>query len=312
MVKSKNTALAYNAHGFSEEFMPMSDYCKLYAHDELENLNSFVVKLKNIITDNFFVLLKQDICIEAQNITLLSTQGINKTLSKENNSAILSFKGNNNIQGLSYIALEMEIATQITDFLLGATQGIILERRKELESHKLTLIERSIIKQLLQIFLRSIIESFGLNYYVEDIMQSVYFYASLDNLLEKKGKIIYITLNYSWQELNSKISIILPYEAIYNLNNAIDNSPTLADAQSKALWGESLKKAIKQIELEVEGVINKKYYKTLKEISSLKVGDTLFLGSGSFLNIDLFCNHVKLAQGKACEKDGQIGVVLEE
>lgn len=312
MVKNKNTSLAYNSQGFSEEFtLPTSDYCKLYAHDELENLNSFVVNLKNIITDNFFVLLKQDICIEAHNITLLRTQDINKILAKENNSAILSFK-DNNIYGLSYIALEMKIAIQITDFLLGETQGIILDQKKELGSHKLTLIERSIIKQILQIFLRSIIESFGLNYYVEDIMQSVYFDATLDNLVEKKGKIIYITLNYRWKGLNSKISIILPYEAIYNLNNVIDNSHTLADEQSKALWRKNLKETIEQIELEVEGVINKKYYKTLKEISSLKIGDTLFLGSGSFLNIDLFCNHVKLAQGKACEKDGQIGIVLEE
>ena len=62
----------------------------------------------------------------------------------------------------------------------------------------------------------------------------------------------------------------------------------------------------------VEAVINKKRVMSLRMLGDLKIGDTIFLGSGDSVNVDLMCQKVKIASGKACKKNQELGVLIEE
>lgn len=311
MATIKNTYKTINTNNFSNKLDKVNEeYQKLSFYDELGNLSSSIEKLKSVIGDNFFSSLKQNICIQNKNINLLNPKDKEKVISNEKSFVILTFK-NKTLKSQAYIFIDSGTVMQMADFLLGDSQGIILENRREHEKQTLTLIERSIIKQILQIFVRSVIESFNINYLDQDIDQNIYFDLALENILQEKDKLIHISLDFIWQKLNSNLNIILPYEFVYNLNTIINKQNILENQENSMSWQKKLEEIIREVELQVEAVINKKYHKTLEEVSVLKVGDTLYLGNGALINLDLFCNKVKLAQGKACEKDGQIGILLE-
>lgn len=196
------------------------------------------------------------------------------------------------------------------DLLLGGKKNTVVHNVSTEPDRILTSIEQGITKQISEIILVELSNSF------DQITPTTLTFEKLENnanfitIARPGDAVIVLKLRIEIEEQHNYLDLVIPYKTIEPIKEQMQQVFLGDKFGIDQEWERMLAESIKNIELPIEAVITNKT-STVKEIANLKIGDTLTLNHPKDKDILVRSGPISLFTGKIGKVDNKVAINLK-
>lgn len=206
------------------------------------------------------------------------------------------------------VSLDNMLVYNLIDVLLGGKKNPI---PKEMEVKPYTLIEQSIIRQIVEVVIKDISESFALVHNVTFALDRLETNPNLTSIARPGDAIIGLELILDIDGREGKIEIIIPYETIDPIKKDLQQVFIGDNNKDDSNWRERMVSTIDAISLPLEAVIIDENV-LFSSISRIKIGDTITLSNNAQDEIPILCGDKKLFNATLGKKGDKVAIHITQ
>ncbi len=213
-------------------------------------------------------------------------------------------------ENFGLIILENKMIFSFVDLLLGGKKNTI--HISEQESDKvLTSIEQGIAKQVTEIVLSELSQSF------DQISPTTFNFERLESnpnfvTISRPGDaVIVLKLSIEIDEQIKTMDIMIPYKTIEPIKEQMQQVFLGDKFGNDQEWESRIISSINDVKLPIEAVITNKL-STIREISELKIGDTIVMEHSKDKDIIVRSGPIELFTGKIGKVDNKVAVNIRK
>jgi flagellar motor switch protein FliM len=277
----------------------------LQSYEKLPMLQIIFDKLVRLLSTSFRNLSAEAVGIEIKAFTSLRlSTWTNRTKSP---SAIGVFKiAEWNSPGL--ISLDNSLVYNFIDILLGGKKN---PPPKDLEVRPYTLIEQSIIRQILEVILNDLSNSFALIQKTTFSLDRIEVNPNLTSIARPGDAVIVLELMLDIDGRYGKAELVIPYETIDPIKKDLQQVFIGDNNKEDSSWRVKMHSVMESVSLPIEAVIIDETI-LFSAISKVKIGDTIILNHKAEDGIPILCGKKKIFNATLGKKDDQVAINITE
>jgi flagellar motor switch protein FliM len=300
-VKEKQIQPYLNKSKHSESGIKAVIDQSLQSYEKLPMLQIIFDKLVRLLAVSLRNLTSEAVDIE---IKTFSSLRFSTWLSKaESPSAIGVFKiieWNN----LGLLVLNNELVFNFIELLLGGKKNA---PPSEINSKSYTLIEQSIIKQIIEVIINSLSESFNLVHNSTFTLERLETNPNLTSIARPGDAVILLELAIDLDNRKGTIELVIPYETIEPIKKDLQQVFIGDNNKDDSNWRDKLANTIHGVDLQIEALIVDTNIK-FSTISQMKIGDTIMINHKTNDAIPVLCGKKKLFDATIGKKEEQVAI----
>jgi len=195
----------------------------------------------------------------------------------------------------------------LIDILFGGKKS---NRPVKIEGRPFTLIEQGLVKQLADIVLSDLSDSFStLGNDVTFKFENTESDPRFASIARTNDSCVLTKISVEIQNRKGTIEILFPYEAIEPIKALLTQVFIGEQFGTDVEWQSSVIEKVYQTELKLQAVLDSKD-RSILDISNLKVGSTIIMENAPDADIDILCNGVKITSGKLGRMGKKLAIAL--
>lgn len=278
----------------------------MQSYEKLPMLDIIFQKFIRLLSTSFRNLTSEEVNIE---ITELSSMRFSNYFATQTNPfSIVVFKAVE-WENLGLVVMENKMIIAFVDMLLGGKKNLSQQEEQLNIERPLTSIEQGIAKQLSEVILGCLSQSF------DQISPTTFSFERLEsnpnfiNLARPGDPIISLSLKIEIDNHHKRLDLVIPYKTIEPIKEMMQQVFIGDKFGNDNEWEQRLHARIDQIDLPIDAIIPGKI-SNIKEIFALKVGDTFILDHNKDEDVCLRCGPVSLFNGSIGQTDGKMAIKI--
>ena len=255
------------------------------------------LELKSLLTKNL---------IETK-VKKIQKQDFSKAQSSVKEGSILSIFKSKQWNGNAILALESELAFNLTDAMLGGSN-----KKLEIKS-SYTKIEKGLIKIFIESTLKALSNSFeaieNFDFEVERIESS----KNLTGIVPEVTPVLKVEIEFKMLIRNNSFNFhfIIPTKLFEPIKTQLAKISFNSQVETDQKWQPYIKEEIKDAECRLDAILCRQS-ESLKSIQKLKKGDVLKLKTSQDALMNIECNEKVLFKGELKHKNNLLNFLIHE
>ncbi len=244
---------------------------------------------------------------EAANIELTSFKSLrfNTVLDNISDFSIIAVVRAIEWENFCLLILDKDLAYSLIDVLLGGKSNVSSQTYISPKSY--TYIEQTLIKQILEVILNDLSESFNpvsnINFSIDRIETNKSFAA----IVRPEDAVIALDLSIKMDVRKGGARLVLPYVTIDPIKSKLQQIFVAEKSDKYDEWVVNLINLIMNINLNLDAVINNKIV-TIGEVVNFKVGDVIILNQKKDEDVFIRCCGVPLLKGRIGKMNNNVAI----
>ncbi len=209
---------------------------------------------------------------------------------------------------LGLIAIDNQLVYNFIDILLGGKKN---PTPHEIEAKPYTLIEQSIIRQIIEVIVSNLSESFSLVHNSTFTLDRLENNPHLTSIARPGDAVILVELSVEIDNRKGKIELVIPYETIEPIKKDLQQVFIGDNNKDDSNWREKMSDTINHINLPLQAVIIDENVK-FSSVSQIKIGDTIIINHKAENAIPILCGNKKLFEATLGKKDDKVAINITE
>ncbi len=197
-------------------------------------------------------------------------------------------------ENFGIITIDSSMTYSMVDVLLG---GGRMNRPIRIEGRPFTVIEQDMIKNLCKIMLEDMASAFNPLTPITFRMERLETNPRFATITRPANPAILISLRVDMEERGGKAEVLFPYATIEPVKELLLQMFSGESFGADMTWENYLNEGVLNTPVEIEATLLPKTI-LLRELASMKVGDTIVMNNTPKDDIDLICKGVKMMSGR--------------
>jgi flagellar motor switch protein FliM len=277
----------------------------LQSYEKLPMLQIIFDKLVRLLSTSLRNLTSEAVDIEIKTFeSLRFSTWLNKTKIQPAIGIFKIIEWNN----LGLLVLNNELVFNFIELLLGGKKN---SAPRDSVAKPYTLIEQSIIKQIIDVIVQGLSESFSLVHNSTFTLERLETNPHLTSIARPGDAIILLELTVDLDGRKGAIELVIPYETIEPIKKDLQQVVIGDNNKNDSSWHDKLISTISNVNLPLQAVIIDENVK-FSTISKINVGDTIIINHKVDAPVEVLCNKKKLFEASMGKKDGQVALHITD
>lgn len=194
----------------------------------------------------------------------------------------------------------------LVDILFG---GKKIARPTRIEGRPYTSIEQSLVRQLANIVLVDLADSFASLSPIKFKFERMESDPRFASIARQGDSVVMIKVAVEIEEKKGKLDIVFPYEALESIKDLLTQVFIGDQFGGDILWQKSLINRMFNVDIKINAVLNGRP-SFIGDVAQLSVGSVILMENSTEDDIALMCNNIKIASGKLGKIGKNMAVLL--
>jgi len=204
--------------------------------------------------------------------------------------------------------VDSSLIFSLVEILFGGKKN---EGPSKVEARPYTTIEQSLVRQLVDIILKDLSESFEALSPVTFKFERMETDPRFASIVRPGDSAVLVKIGVEIEDRKGLIEILFPHDALEPIKHLLVQVFIGEKFGTDIEWQSLLMEKIYTTDLEVSAII-KGRPTFIKDITKLKIGSTILLENGPDDDIDIYCNDEAILSGKLGRVGGKLAISLNE
>lgn len=206
------------------------------------------------------------------------------------------------------VTVDSPLTYSLVDILFG---GRKLDPSLKVEGRPYTSIEQSIVQSITEIFINDLSSAFEQVTPVTLVLDRLESNPKFATVSRLEDIVIIARIKVKMENRGGEIDLVLPYSTIEPVKKILQRSFISERSSKDPAWSRHMEEELKNTKLQLSVVLNG-VTSTIKNMASLKVGDTIVLDKEPTDDIYLTINKMKVSAGKLGKVANNVALKLSE
>ncbi len=206
------------------------------------------------------------------------------------------------------LTVDSNLIYSIVDVLLGGRRGTAAMR---IEGRPYTTIERSLVERMISVVLQDLIAAFEPLCQVNFVFDRLETNPRFATIARPANAAILVKLRIDMEDRGGRIELLLPYSTIEPVRELLLQMFMGEKFGRDSIWEGHLATALWTTKVGIEAVLDESMM-SLKDMMTLKVGQTIILNATPDSQVELRCGDITLMRGKMGRVSNSVAIRIDK
>lgn len=206
------------------------------------------------------------------------------------------------------LVADSALVFSLIDVLFG---GKNINRPVKIDSRPYTSIEQNLVKELVLSILEELSDSFSALSPVNFTLDRIESDPRFANIARHGDSAILAKFGVTMDARKGTVEVLFPNDSVEPIKNLLTQVFIGDQFDTNFEWRASLINNVHNTELKIDAILNGKP-SCVEDIANLKVGNTIIMQNSPNDDIAVFCNGIKISEGKLGKIDNKVAIALNK